>query len=130
MLFVATVKESVRTIEPPGYEQMDLFKKLYHSRSAVPAVTHLDYSARVQTVAQKSNPLFSQLIHHFKAITGCPMLINTSFNQRGEPIVCTPEEAYRCFMQTGMDYLVIGHYSFAKDAQPLFKEARQSFEPD
>lgn len=87
-------------------------------RSDIPAVTHVDYSARLQTVSHESSPEFHAIIAEFDALTGCPVVINTSFNVRGEPIVCTPEEAYRCFMRTGMDYLVLGSYLLNKADQP------------
>lgn len=80
-------------------------------------MTHVDYSARVQTVNAQSNPQFYKLLSAFEAQTGCPVLVNTSFNVRGEPIVCTPEDAYRCFMGTDMDYLVVGNVLLAKEAQ-------------
>ena len=82
-----------------------------------PAVTHVDYSARIQTVDRETHPLYHDLISAFCRKTGCPVIINTSFNVRGEPIVCTPEEAYRCFMRTEMDYLVLGHFLIAKSEQ-------------
>jgi carbamoyltransferase len=91
--------------------------KLNVQRSTIPAVTHVDYSARVQTV-NEDNGVYHQLLQSFFAQTGCPVLINTSFNVRGEPIVCTPEDAYRCFMRTGMDHLVLGRYLLDKSAQP------------
>lgn len=94
------------------------FEKLYQLRSELPAITHVDYSARVQTVNKKTNPRYHALISAFKDKTGVPVLINTSFNVRGEPIVCTPEDAYRCFMRTNMDVLVVGNYVFLKKDQP------------
>ena len=87
-------------------------------RSAIPAVTHVDYSARVQTVHKETNPRYWNLINKFKETTGCPVVVNTSFNVRGEPIVCTPEDAYRCFMRTNMDHLVLGRYLLDRAAQP------------
>ena len=84
----------------------------------VPAVTHVDYSARVQTVSEKDNPLFYRIIKEFDAQTKCPVIINTSFNIRGEPIVATAADAYRCFMCTNMDYLLIGNYLFEREKQP------------
>jgi carbamoyltransferase len=93
--------------------------KLNCVRSDIPAVTHVDYSARVQTVHANTNPLFHQLLTRFKALTGCPVLVNTSFNVRGEPIVCTPEDAYRCFMRTDMDALVLENHLLLKSAQPV-----------
>ena len=92
-------------------------------RSTLPAITHVDYSARVQTVHQDTNPRFHALISKFKDITGIPVIVNTSFNVRGEPIVCTPEDAFRCFMATGLDLLIIENCVLRKDAQnPDLKE--------
>ena len=118
MLIVAPVKESLRT--PMTAEQQQLFgiEKLNVPRSQIPAITHVDYSARVQTVHAHSNPKFHALLEKFKAVSGCSVLVNTSFNVRGEPIVCTPEDAYRCFMRTGMDVLVIENFILFKDQQP------------
>lgn len=118
MLLVAPVKAARRNPEPSGYQNSGLSERLYHQRSDIPAVTHIDYSARVQTVNQNTNPLFYHLIQEFKNLTGYGILINTSFNVRGEPIVCTPDDAYRCFMSTEMDYLVMGNYLFKKEEQP------------
>ena len=87
-------------------------------RSDLPAITHVDYSARIQSVDDRTNPRFRSLLEAFERRTGCPVLINTSFNVRGEPIVCTPEDAHRCFMRTEMDYLAIGPFLAAKDDQP------------
>lgn len=120
MLFVAPVKECLRL---PYTDAGSMSERLRAKRSQVPAITHLDYSARVQTVDRTANPKFWQLLHDFKMLTGCPMLINTSFNVRGRPIVCSPEDAYRCFMQTEMDYLVLGNYLFDRTKQaPLGPE--------
>ena len=112
MLLVAPVKEERRNPLPPGYENLDLFDRLYHLRSDVPAITHVDYSARIQTVHQETNERYWRLIQAFKELTGCGLIVNTSFNVRGEPIVCTPEDAYQCFMRTEMDYLVLGDFLF------------------
>ena len=87
-------------------------------RSSIPAVTHVDYSARIQTRRRETNPRFHDLIERFDARTGCAVLVNTSFNVRGEPIVCTPEDAYRCFMRTDMDALVLEDFVLAKSEQP------------
>jgi len=87
-------------------------------RSDIPAVTHVDYSARVQTVRRDANPMFYDIIKAFYTLTGCPVIVNTSFNVRGEPIVCTPEDAYRCFMRTAMDVLVLESFILLKAAQP------------
>jgi carbamoyltransferase len=119
MLIVAPVKEELRV--PMTDEQKQLFgiEKLNLKRSEIPAVTHVDYSARVQTVHKDTNPRFHALVSHFSDITGCSVLVNTSFNVRGEPIVCTPADAYRCFMRTEMDYLVVENYLLAKTDQPV-----------
>lgn len=123
MLLVAPVREE-RRIEMTE-EQKKLFgiEKLNIPRSEIPAVTHVDYSARVQTVHRETNPRFHELLDVFEQRTGCPVLVNTSFNVRGEPIVCTPEDAYRCFMRTEMDYLVLENILLAKSDQPEWKEA-------
>jgi carbamoyltransferase len=103
-----------------SHEQEQLFgiEKLHVPRSSVPAITHVDYSARVQTVHAETNPRFHALLGAFERLTGCPLLVNTSFNVRGEPIVNTPEEAYRCFMRTEMDCLVIENCLLEKADQP------------
>ncbi|MGH8548671.1 MAG: carbamoyltransferase family protein [Methylococcales bacterium] len=118
MLLVANVRKD-KQIEMAGDEKL-LFgiEKLNVPRSSIPAVTHVDYSARVQTVHADTNPRFYALLDQFEKITACPVLINTSFNVRGEPIVCTPEDAYRCFMRTEMDYLVMENILLAKQDQP------------
>ena len=104
-------------------EQSALFgiEKLNVPRSEIPAITHVDYSARIQTVHEQTNPRYHALLSAFNELTGCPVLVNTSFNVRGEPIVCTPEDAYRCFMRTEMDYLVVENYVLAKPDQPEWK---------
>ena len=93
-------------------EQKSYFglEKLNVARSIVPAITHVDYSARIQSVNKETNPLYHQLLTKFNEKYNCPVIVNTSFNIRGEPIVCTPEDAYRCFMRTQMDYLILGNY--------------------
>jgi len=123
MLFTAQVKPEHRKTLPSDYHARPLNDKLYFIRSHVPAITHIDYSARLQTVDRNTNGPFRRLIDAFERTTGCPMIINTSFNVRSEPIVCTPEAAYRCFMTTDMDYLVIGNLLFEKKAQPVWSEA-------
>ncbi|HVC44256.1 MAG TPA: carbamoyltransferase C-terminal domain-containing protein, partial [Candidatus Binataceae bacterium] len=133
MALVAAVREELRT--PMTAEQEGLFgiEKLNIPRSKIPAVTHIDYSARIQTVHRATNPRYHELIRRFEAITGCAVVVNTSFNVRGEPIVCTPEDAYRCFMRTEMDYLVVGNYLLAKTFQPVRAQDeswRQQFELD
>jgi carbamoyltransferase len=96
---------------------MPLYEKLYHLRSDIPAVTHIDFSARLQSVNKNTNFRYWSLINEFKNQTGFGIIINTSFNVRGEPIVCTPDDAFKCFMRTEMDYLVIGNYLFNKQDQ-------------
>lgn len=122
MLLVQPVKSEIRKPEPDNYNQMPLREKLYHLRSNLPSITHIDYSARIQTVHKETNPKFHVLIECFKKLTGVGVLVNTSFNVRGEPIVCTPEDAYKCLMRTEMDYLVIGNLLFNKLEQPTWKE--------
>jgi len=122
MLLVARVREN-RLKPPPEHEnRMKMYERLYHLRSDLPAVTHIDYSARIQSVSKKTNERFWKLLHAFKQKTGCGVVVNTSFNVRGEPIVCTPEDAYRCFMRTEMDYLVTGNCICDKKDQPTFSE--------
>jgi carbamoyltransferase len=117
MLLVAPVREDRRI--PMTAEQERLFgiEKLNVPRSTIPAVTHVDYSARIQTVHRETNPLYHALLERFHALTGCPTLVNTSFNVRGEPIVCAPEDAWRCFMRTEMDHLVMGSFVLDKAKQ-------------
>ena len=133
MLLVADVQEKHRI--PMTEEQQKLFgiEKLNVVRSSIPAVTHVDYSARIQTVDRRDNPVYYDIIKAFKDLTGCPVIVNTSFNVRGEPIVCTPEDSYRCFMRTEMDYLVVGRLILDKKAQPKFQDQgdwRKEFELD
>jgi carbamoyltransferase len=118
MLLVAPVKQDKRL--PIDGDATGL-EKLYQLRSVVPAITHVDYSARVQTVDRERFPRFAGILDAFKAKTGCPVLINTSFNVRGEPIVNTPQDAYRCFMNTNMDVLVIDNFVLEKAKQPNAK---------
>ncbi len=118
MLFVAPLKENLRKELPKNYHDLPLKERLYSLRSNLQAITHLDFSARIQTVHKDTNPKFWNLINEFKKITGYGVVINTSMNVRGEPIVCSPEEAYRCFMSTEMDYLVINNYVYCKTEQP------------
>lgn len=117
MLLVAPVREVHRRPESADSQDTSMGKLLRQHRSDIPAVTHVDYSARVQTVDRDTNPRFRALLDAFREITGCPVLVNTSFNVRGEPIVCTPEDAWRCFMGTEMDYLVMGNCVVAKTGQ-------------
>src|SRR5262249_38331344 len=105
MLLVADVLERHRLAPPPGTESLFGIARLNVPRSRIPAVTHVDHSARIQTVHRETNPRFHALLEAFHAATGCPVLVNTSFNVRGEPIVCTPTDAWRCFMRTEMDAL-------------------------
>jgi carbamoyltransferase len=119
MLIVAPVGEDVRIPVDDEHKKLFGIEKLNVPRSQVPAITHVDYSARIQTVSAETNPRYHKLLKHFEAHTGCPVLINTSFNVRGEPIVCTPEDAYRCFMRTEMDYLVLENFLLAKPDQPV-----------
>jgi carbamoyltransferase len=121
MQIVAPVQNTLRKKIPINYDNLELYERLYYVRSDIPAVTHVDFSARIQSVHKETNPKYWELINAFKKITGYGLLVNTSFNVRGEPIVCTPEDAYRCFMRTEMDYLVIGDYLFSKSDQPEFK---------
>jgi carbamoyltransferase len=133
MLLVAPVRPERCRPLPPGYQEMDMFDRLYIQRSDVPAITHVDYSARIQTVHRETNEKYWRLIKAFQELTGCGLIVNTSFNVRGEPIVCTPEDAYRCFMRTEMDYLVMEDFLFDKKGQPAFQDHqdwRQVFELD
>jgi carbamoyltransferase len=118
MLLVADVVERRRIAMTAEQQALWGIEKLNVPRSEIPAVTHVDYSARVQTVRRDVNPLFYDIIKAFDERTGCPVIVNTSFNVRGEPIVCTPEDAYRCFMRTAMDALVLESFVLLKDAQP------------
>jgi carbamoyltransferase len=122
MLLVQPVSPERRKPLPPGYNAFSLKDKLYHVRSDMPAITHIDYSARIQTVHSETNPIYYALVQEFKKLTGYGVIVNTSFNVRGEPIICTPEDAYRCFMRTEMDFLVIGHFLFDKKQQPEWQE--------
>jgi len=117
MLIVADVREGKRRQMTAEEQALFGIDKLNVSRSEIPAVTHIDYSARIQTVHSDTNPLFHKLLGRFKALTGCPILVNTSFNVRGEPIVCTPEDAFRCFMGNELDMLVVGNCVLQKAEQ-------------
>jgi carbamoyltransferase len=123
MLLVHGVQPARRNAMPANYEQLDMMDKLYFLRSDLPSITHIDYSARIQTVHAETNPRYHQLISDFKAKTGVGVVVNTSFNVRGEPIVCTPADAYRCLMRTEMDYLVVGNYIFDKKTQTPWVES-------
>lgn len=122
MLLVHPVKAERRKPTPPNYDELPVRDKLYFLRSDMPSITHIDFSARIQTVHPQTNPRYWQLIEAFRQQTGMGVVVNTSFNVRGEPIVCTPEDAYRCFMRTEMDYLVVGNYLFDKKSQPEWME--------
>ncbi len=133
MLLVAPVKEEIRRKMTDDEQKLFGIDKLHVKRSSVPAITHVDYSARVQTVDKNRNNGYYDLINEFKEQTGCPVIINTSFNVRGEPIVCGPEDAVRCFMRTEMDYLIIGNCILDKTEQQPWEEDddwREEFELD
>jgi carbamoyltransferase len=122
MLLVQPVSKARRLPLPVEYDTFSLKDKLYHLRSDMPAITHIDFSARIQTVHSETNPKYYELVREFKNLTGYGVIVNTSFNVRGEPIICTPEDAYRCFMRTEMDYLVVGNFVFDKTKQPAWQE--------
>ena len=133
MLLVAPVKKDKLNDVGESYAALKGFDKLYVKRSRIPAVTHVDFSARIQTVSRKDNPLYYDMISAFNKKTGCPLIINTSFNVRGEPLVCTPEDAFRCFMRTEMDYLIMGPYLLNKTEQkrePRNTKWQKEFELD
>jgi len=122
MLLVAPVRQNRLKHLPENYNRLKMYERLYHLRSDVPSITHIDYSARIQSISKKTNERFWTLINAYKQKTGYGLLVNTSFNVRGEPVICTPEDAYRCFMRTEMDYLVMGNYLCDKKEQPKFLE--------
>jgi carbamoyltransferase len=122
MLRTVAIKRKLREKLPTNYYELPLRERLAVKKSPFPAITHLDFSARVQLVYRQTNPRFWLLRDYFRQQTDCPMLINTSFNVRGEPIVCTPEEAYKCFMATEMDYLVINNFLYKKEEQPNWED--------
>jgi len=133
MLLVANVKKSRLKDLPENYFGLPLMERLYIERSEVPAITHIDLSARIQTVHKDTNPRYWGLIDSFRKLTGCGLIVNTSFNVRGEPIICSPDDAYRCFMRTEMDYLVINDFLFKKEKQPNWTEKdnwREEFKLD
>lgn len=133
MLLVADVKKKLQREMTEQEKQLFGIDKLNVMRSSITAVTHVDYSARIQTVHKETNPRYWQMIDRFRRQTGCPVIVNTSFNVRGEPIVCTPLDAYKCFMRTEMDYLVMGNYLLDKKDQPEFHDNidwREVFELD
>ena len=121
MLLVANIQKDRRLPQPSG-DEMPMMERLKVKRSDIPAVTHLDYSARLQTVNQKHKPDYHKVIAEFEKLTGCAVIVNTSFNVRGEPIICTPEDAYRCFMRTEMDVLVMEDCILFKEEQPAWEE--------
>lgn len=123
MLLVANLEKPRRREMTPQEEALWGIEKLNVKRSEIPAVTHVDYSARIQTVRHETNPLYWEIIEAFRQKTGCPVVVNTSFNVRGEPIVCTPEDSYRCFMRTEMDFLVLETCILEKQEQPAFRES-------
>ena len=122
MLIVAAVKENRRMPSSLSAENDDMLPIIQQQRSDIPAVTHVDYSARIQTVRREYNQEFYDLIEQFRRKTGYGLLVNTSFNVRGEPIVCTPQDAYRCFMRTEMDTLALGSFILLKEEQPAWPE--------
>ena len=124
MLLVANVREE-RRLPQPSREGMSMLERLKVKRSDIPAITHLDYSARLQTVNQRDKPDYHEVISEFEKLTGCAVVVNTSFNVRGEPIICTPADAYRCFMRTEMDVLVIEDSILFKKEQPPWEESEE-----
>ena len=122
MLLVAPIKEELRKTPPA---KVTGFDRLRTGHSTLPAITHVDYSARIQTVSRETNPLLHELLSRFEQATGCGVLVNTSFNVRGEPIVCTPDDAYRCFVNTEMDFLIVGSFVVERTAQPKTNLARR-----
>ena len=132
MLLVALIAAPKRRKITEAENALFGIEKLNVVRSSIPAVTHVDHSARVQTVRRETNPLYYELIERFLALTGCPVLVNTSFNVRSEPIVCTPEDAFRCFMGTEIDLLVVGNAVLYKEEQDsgLKKDCKDMFELD
>ena len=125
MLLVAPVKETQRK---PVSDAISGLDRLKQPRSNIPAVTHVDFSARIQTLSAEQNPLFYRLLEEFERVTGCGLLVNTSFNVRGEPMICTPDDAYRCFVNTEMDFLVLGHFILDRLAQPK-RTVERTFDP-
>ena len=132
MLLVANINTNKKIEMSDDQNKLFGIEKLNIKRSEIPAVTHVDYSARIQTVSKKTNKAYYDLISKFKEITGCPVLVNTSFNVRGEPIVNSPTDAFNCFMGTDLDYLVIGNCILdkTKQNQNLKKNYKNEFELD
>jgi carbamoyltransferase len=125
MLLTADVRKELRRETTTAEQALWGIEKLNVPRSSIPAVTHVDYSARLQTVRCETNPLYYAILSAFKARTGCPVVVNTSFNVRGEPIVCTPEDAWRCFMRTAMDALVLEDHVLLREEQPEYVETEE-----
>ena len=123
MLLCADVAKGLRREMTDAEGALWGIEKLNVPRSSIPAVTHVDYSARLQTVRKETNPVYHAILAAFREKTGCPVVVNTSFNVRGEPIVCTPEDAYRCFMRTAMDALVLENHVLVRDGQPPLTES-------
>ena len=132
MLLVDDVKKDKRIEMSEEEESLFGIDKLNIKRSSIPAITHVDYSARIQTVHKETNPKYHALIAKFKEKTGCSVVVNTSFNVRGEPIVCTPEDAFRCFMGTELDILVVGNCILRKEQQDeaLVEDYKEKYELD
>ena len=132
MLLVADINSKIKIEMTKEEKELFGIEKLNIKRSEIPAVTHIDYSARIQTINKKTNKIFYELISKFKEKTGCPVLVNTSFNVRGEPIVNSPSDAFKCFMGTELDYLVIGNFILDKKNQDqnLIKSYKNKFELD
>ena len=132
MLLVSDVKKDKQITMSEEDKKLFGIEKLNIKRSSIPAITHVDYSARIQTVHKETNPRYYNLINEFKKITGCPVLVNTSFNVRGEPIVCSIEDAFNCFMGTNLDILVLEDFILFKDQQDksLIKDYKNKFELD
>jgi carbamoyltransferase len=121
MLLVTDVRKERRLLQT-SRDGMSMMDRLKAKRSDIPAITHLDYSARLQTVNKTDKPDYHAIISEFEKLTGCAVIVNTSFNVRGEPIICTPQDAYRCFMRTDMDVLVIEDFILHKQEQPPWEE--------
>ena len=132
MLLVSDIKKEKQINMSENDKKLFGIDKLNIKRSSVPAITHVDYSARIQTVHKETNPKYHDLINEFKKITNCPVLVNTSFNVRGEPIVCTVDDAFNCFMGTNLDILVIENFLLFKEDQDksLLKDYKNKFELD
>ena len=125
MLLVAPLKKELCKDLPKNYYDLSIMERLHIKRSDFQAITHVDFSARIQTVSKERNPKLTQLLLAYKERTGSSLLVNTSFNVRGEPIVCTPYDAYRCFMSTDMDVLVMNNFMYYKEEQPNWREKEQ-----